>query len=709
MDDNTFVILDGQWEIITFLPRVMAENTAFDLATWYEDQLINELEKYRRKMKSYAYPAPDKNSRDPDDDDEGNGATSIVVVDSDQRPTITVSPIMDKCPFDACLELYGVQVPRGTYPAVQRNAAVMKEASHKVPKPVVITAKINGQPARALLDSGSLGDFMSSTIADQLKVKKEKLALPLGLQLAVQGLCFKIDAGAVVEFEYQKIKEKHYFDIINLSSYDLILGTPWLYQHQVCLGFNPARVLVGSDMALLLNGLSVTSVALHAVALEHSEIDRAQRFLLDYTDPLCKDASETELPPLQIINHSIPLIDENKIYPWHPSRCPKALRSQWVEKKNAYLKTGRWEITNASNTIPMLLVIKPRKPGDPPLLRTVYDLHARNDNTHKMMSPLPDPEGILRRAARHRFQSMIDGKDAYEQIRIAPEHVHRTATTTPDSNMISHVIQQGDCNAPTTYQALMNQLFSPYIGQFMDVYLDDIIIYSDSIKDHVEHVNIVIDILTREKLYLSKKKLYFLCPEMKILGCVVSDNGIRMDPYKVDSVLVWKTPTNRDLLQGFLGSIGYLAEDIPNVRIPMGVLHGLTSDTVPFHWGFTEQRAFEDVKALVQAARNHNRVPLDYASDAPQVWMVTDGCSTGVAGLVSQGKEWKSARIAAFYSAKLNLAQQNYPVHKIEMLAGVETMLHHCHILQGIKFKWVTDHKGLEYLLNQKNLSSRQA
>ena len=85
-------------------------------------------------------------------------------------------------------------------------------------------------------NSGSLGDFMSSTIADQLKVKKEKLASPLGLQLAVQGSCFKINAGAVVEFEYQKIKEKCYFDIINLSSYDLILGTPWLYQHQVCLG-----------------------------------------------------------------------------------------------------------------------------------------------------------------------------------------------------------------------------------------------------------------------------------------------------------------------------------------------------------------------------------------------------------------------------------------------------------------------------------------
>ena len=304
---------------------------------------------------------------------------------------------------------------------------------------------------------------------------------------------------------------------------------------------------------------------------------------------------------------------------------------------------------------------------------------------------------------------MMDGKDAYEQIRIEPAHVDRTAVTTPDGNMICHVIQQGDCNAPATYQALMNHIFSPYIGKFMDVYLDDIIVYSNTIEEHVEHVKTVIKILIREKLYLSAKKLHFLCSELQILGRVVTDEGIRMDPYKVDCVLNWKTPINRDLLRGFLGSVGYLAEDIPNVRIPMGILHRLTGDAVPFHWGYTEQHAFEDVKMLVQSARDHHRVPVNYAPNAPQVWMVTDGCATGIAGVVSQGNDWKTAKIAAFYSAKLNSAQQNYPVHEIEMLAGIETMLRHRDILQGVKFKWITDHKGLEHLLNQRNLSGRQA
>jgi hypothetical protein len=124
----------------------------------------------------------------------------------------------------------------------------------------------------------------------------------------------------------------------------------------------------------------------------------------------------------------------------------------------------------------------------------------------------------------------------------------------------------------------MNYLFGDYIGRFMDVYLDDIIIYSNTLKEHVEHVKKVIDILKREKLYLSAHKLQLLRSELSILGRVVDDEGIRMDPHKIDSVLNWKTPTNRDLLRGFLGSAGYLVDDLPEVRIPMGILHNLTSD-----------------------------------------------------------------------------------------------------------------------------------
>ena len=147
---------------------------------------------------------------------------------------------------------------------------------------------------------------------------------------------------------------------------------------------------------------------------------------------------------------------------------------------------------------------------------------------------MPDLEGILRRVARKPYCSIIDGQDMYEQIRVIPEHVKRMAVTTPDGNMVSHVVQQGDCNVPATYQALMNHIFGEHIGIFMDVYLDDMIIYSDTLEEHVKHVSIVLQILKKEKLYLSETKLCFLCKEVKILGCVITDDGIQMDPEKVD-------------------------------------------------------------------------------------------------------------------------------------------------------------------------------
>ena len=280
---------------------------------------------------------------------------------------------------------------------------------------------------------------------------------------------------------------------------------------------------------------------------------------------------------------------------------------------------------------------------------------------------------------------------------------------TPDGNMVSHVVQQGDCNTPATYQALMNHFFGEFIGIFMDVYLNDIIIYSDTLEEHVKHVTIVIHILEKEKLYLSENKLRFLCKEVKILGRIITDDGIRMDPEKVNRVLNWKVPTNRTLCRGFIGSVGYLADDIHKVRIPMGVLSEASAETRPFQWGHTEQRAFEEVKRYVSACAPHCQVPLDYGKERAPIWVMTDACGNGIGGVVAQGPSWKKAKVAAFYSAKMSSAQKNYPVHEQEMLAGVETMLRHRDILQGAHFIWVTDHKSLIHLLDQKGLSGRQA
>jgi len=280
------------------------------------------------------------------------------------------------------------------FSAIQRNVAVTRDFKHTIPKPIVVLVHVNGQPARALINTGSLADFVSLTLVEQLRLERIMLEKPLTIQLAVQGSRSKVNFGVRVRFQYQGTDYKRYFDVINLQNYDMILGTPFLYQHRVLVGLNSPRVVLGSKEPLEMRGPQVSVLESQATEVYEDRLERVRERLRELAQLLCSQAGATALPLLRAINHSIPLIDEGKIYPWHPSKCPKALRPLWIEKKNSYLKSGRWELTTTRNTCPMLLITKP---GTPIRLRVVVDLRERNKNTRKLSSPMPDMEGILRR------------------------------------------------------------------------------------------------------------------------------------------------------------------------------------------------------------------------------------------------------------------------------------------------------------------------
>lgn len=444
---------------------------------------------------------------------------------------------------------------------------------------------INDKPACALVDSGSLGDFISGSLVDQLQLKKHELDKSITVQLAAQGSKTKVSYGATPSFEYQGIKTERYFDIMNIHDYDVILGTPWLYQHEVSFGLNPPSVIIGSTTAKPLEGSNTIRLQVSAATVkEQDNLETHQCTAMHMFQPLFCDPNEVPLPPLHEINHRIPLIDERKKYPWRPARCPEALRPLWNEKREAYLRTGKWKMTMAANMCLLMIIPKPSKPGEPLCIHIVSDLRPRNENTVKMASPLPVIEGVYRRVASCKYKSIIDISNAFEQQRVEPEDIAKTAVNTPDGNMVSLVVQQGDCNAPASFQALMCHILAPHLGICMDAYLDDIVIYSNSIEQHMLDLQSLQDILLQAKLYLNDKKVQFFAKELKILGRVISKKGIRMDPDKVDSLAKWKTPTNRDLLRGFLGVAGYLADDIDRIQIPMGKLFKLTKDSVLYRW-----------------------------------------------------------------------------------------------------------------------------
>jgi Reverse transcriptase (RNA-dependent DNA polymerase) len=126
--------------------------------------------------------------------------------------------------------------------------------------------------------------------------------------------------------------------------------------------------------------------------------------------------------------------------------------------------------------------------------------------------------------------------EAYEHIHVDPAHVSKTAFATILGTFRSQVMQMGDCNTPPTFQRLMTTIFRDCIGHFIHVYMDDIFIFSCSIKEHKKHLGIVFDRLRKNHLFLSKKKVDLYSKRMECLGHIIDDRGIHADADKMQWV-----------------------------------------------------------------------------------------------------------------------------------------------------------------------------
>ncbi|QRV92218.1 Transposon Ty3-G Gag-Pol polyprotein [Ceratobasidium sp. AG-Ba] len=370
---------------------------------------------------------------------------------------------------------------------VERNAARVKDVTRRVPPTMIVQAELEGESIRVLMDSGSQADLVSSTLVDQLKLQKITLTKPLTLQLAVSGLRGKLQCIVNARIVYQIVDEHRDFDVANIDNYDMILGMPFLHQHSVRLSFNPNAIFIGSARSLPMEGENIIVINSVSADVLETRMDELRTMLREEASDLCKLIKDTPLPPFRDINHTIPIIDESKVYRFCPSQCPEALKPLFEIKAREYLDTGRWKFATGTNAIPMLFLPKKTKDGTV-ALRTVLDKRKQNSNTRKLTSPLPIIEDILAVVCKYKYKTLLDGKDAYEQIRIEPNDVPRSLFHTPMGTMVSLVMQQGDCNACATYQTLVCHIFSAYIGVFMFVYLDDLIIFSNTTEDHVKHI-----------------------------------------------------------------------------------------------------------------------------------------------------------------------------------------------------------------------------
>ena len=217
-----------------------------------------------------------------------------------------------------------------------------------------------------------------------------------------------------------------------------------------------------------------------------------------------------ELPPLWAVNHSIPLINPDARYMQRQPRCPTALMPLLREKTQRYLQAGWWKLAHGRNAIPLLSI---PKAGAELRLRTVVDARECNANTIIDSTPLPNQDLIRDVVASHKYVSVIDMSDAYEQMHVEPEEVPRTLFSSPFGMFISNNLQQGDGNGPSSWQRLMTYMFHERIAVQVWVYIDDIYIFTNTIPNHENALEYVLKCLIDDKLYISPKKLrpYTIC------------------------------------------------------------------------------------------------------------------------------------------------------------------------------------------------------
>ena len=417
----------------------------------------------------------------------------------------------------------------------------------------------------------------------------------------------------------------------------------------------------------------------------------------------CQDimnGAPSELPPLREINHKIPLIDPDKVYNYHLPRCPEAIKTALMAKIDRYENAGWWKRAVTTQAAPMLCV--PKKNGD---LRTVVDCRKRNDNTLRDVTPFPDQDQIRNDVARAKFRSKIDLSDAYEQIRVHPEDVDKTAFATVYGTYVSYVMQQGDCNAPSTFQRLMTFVFRDYIGKFVHVYLDDIFVFSDTIREHEQHLKAVFDRLREFKLYLKAEKCDLYSMRMECLGHIINDEGIHADEDKMTRIREWRTPRNYNDIERFLGLVNYVAHFMPDVSAYTGPLHTIQRNGHLFEWRPIHQACFDNIKAL--AGKAPILKPIDPKREEP-IWVVCDASTHGIGAYYGQGEDWKTCRPAGFMSKKFTTAQRSYRVFELETIAILEALLKWEDKLLGRRVNVVTDHKALEFFKTQGRMSHRQ-
>ncbi|GKV50168.1 hypothetical protein SLEP1_g56881 [Rubroshorea leprosula] len=520
-----------------------------------------------------------------------------------------------------------------------------------------------------------------------------------------------------------KDQDKVWCDVIPMDACHLLLGHPWQFDrkaihdgHANTYSFVKDGVKVkltplkpeetlekkGEDKALISrstfqklhqeSGIACLLLLFKVNDATCPFLEEIQSLLEEFSD-VVPDEIPPRLPPMRDIQHAIDFIP-GSVIPNKPAYRMNPQEYAELQRQVKELMEKRLVKESVSPcAVPMLLV--PKKDGT---WKMCVDSQAVNKITIKYRFPIPRLDDMLDQLHGATVFSKIDLRNGYHQIRMHPSDEWKTAFKTRDGLYEWTVMPFGLSNAPNTFMRLMNQVFRPFIGKFVVVYFDDILVYSKNEQEHLDHLRQVFEVLREQKLYANLKKCSFLTTSVTFPGYIITAQGIKMDPSKIDAIVSWPTPTSMHDVRSFHGLASFYQRFIKNFSsIVAPITDSLKGDK--FSWSDKAQQSFEELKRKLTETSVLALPNFDLMFEVD-----CDASNVGIGAVLSQ-----EGRPIAFFSEKLNGTKLRYSTYDKEFYAIVRALEHWSHYLLSKEFILHSDHEALKHLNSQQKISCQHA
>ena len=372
-------------------------------------------------------------------------------------------------------------------------------------------------------------------------------------------------------------------------------------------------------------------------------------------------------------------------------RTPLVKRKLVEEAVADMLAEGVIRPSSSPYASPVTLV--PKKDGT---TRFCVDYRKLNSVTVRDQYPLPQIQDIFDQIGGSTIFSTLDLKAGYWQLPMEEESIAKTAFRCHMGHYEFLRMPFGLTNAPSVFQRTMDKILASLIGKCVMVYIDDIVIYSKIMDDHLAHIQLVFDCLRKAGLRLKPTKCSFGLPSVKLLGYIVNKDGIAADPEKIQAIQNLAPPTDIKGVRSFLGMTGFYRQCMSNYAAVAEPLETLKRKHAHFQWGTPQQNAFEQLKGLLTSSSVMAAPKINHPYK-----LYTDACEYAVGAILVQEDEKGVERVIQYISHSLSTTQRKWATIEKEAFAVVYAINKLRPYLYGAKFTVFTDHKPLTSLFTK--------